>query len=653
MDAVEEIKGRLSIEDVISEYVPLKRAGRNWKGLSPFTSEKTASFMVSPEKQIWHDFSSGKGGNMFSFVMEVEGLEFKGALELLARKAGVDLDQYRSSPRRGGPDKERLHTLLELAAKFYQVQFSKHKIALEYVLQKRQFSKATALEWRLGYAPNNGSALVEYAKTKGFSEAEIKQAGLSAQSYRGGIQDMFRGRLMIPLQDPQGRVIGFTARLLEDIPDAPKYINTPQTVLYDKSRHIYGLHLAKEAIRKSKIAVLVEGNLDVIASHQAGVRQVVATAGTALTESQLKTLSRFTGDIRLAFDADKAGMAATERVIPIASRVKVSLSIIIIGDNDIGFDSNTDITLNLGPGDSVNLKIVFRVSETTNSQDKDISVKPAKENILTSNTFDPPSKDPDDLIKQDPKRWQAAVEKNQYALDWLMARYEKLLDITSAQGKRQFSDVLLPVVKGLSDEVERDHYLNAIAETIGVSKEALTQKLQKTSGPQTPERRRRVKATSQALDKLAVEHKKTQDQFLALMFSRQTLREFLELITPVMLYDDQGRQLLKFLQANPDFKGKPDEVEGLRPIAEYSKIVVLLYEELYQGLELNELHYEAARLQARLVEQFIKTEKLKLSEQLETADQTATQSLLEQAKKYDALLNQVKGAAYGPSERQG
>ena len=330
MDAVEEVKARLSIEDVISEYVQLKRAGRNWKGLSPFSNEKTPSFMVSPEKQIWHDFSSGKGGNMFSFIMEVEGLDFKGALELLARKAGIDIEQFRTKGRQGGPDKERLHQLLELASKFYQVQFSKNKTALTYVFTKRGYSKETALEWRIGYSPNNGSALLDFAKSKGYTEEELKQAGLSARNYRGGTQDMFRGRLMIPLQDPQGRVIGFTARLLEDNPEAPKYINTPQTVLYDKSRHVYGLHLAKESIRKSQYAILVEGNLDVIASHQAGIRQVVATAGTALTEPHLKALSRFTGDIRLAFDADKAGVAATERAIPIASRVKVSLSMIDI-----------------------------------------------------------------------------------------------------------------------------------------------------------------------------------------------------------------------------------------------------------------------------------------------------------------------------------
>lgn len=587
MDAVEDIKSRLSIEDVISEYVQLKRAGRNWRGLSPFSNEKTPSFMVSPEKQIWHDFSSGKGGNMFSFVMEVEGLDFKGALELLARKSGVDLDQYRGTSQRRGPNKERLYELLELSTKFYQVQFSKNKTTLEYVFKKREFSKETALEWRLGYSPNNGSALVDYAKSKGFTEDEIKSAGLSARAYRGGIQDMFRGRLMVPLQDPQGRVIGFTARLLDDDPNAPKYINTPQTVLYDKSRHIYGLHLAKESIRKGQFAVLVEGNLDVIASHQAGVRQVVATAGTALTEPHLKALSRFTGDIRLSFDADKAGVAATERAIPIASRVKVSLSIIDI----------------------------------------------------------PSGKDPDELIRQDPKLWEQAISKHQYALDWLMERYKKLLDINSAQGKRQYSDILLPVVRALSDDVERDHYMNSIAEAIGVSRDALAQKLSKTEGPE-PVRRRRLKVEPAQLDRVSVENQKLQDNFLSLMLMRRTLREFLKLVTEDMLYTTDGRSLLKFLKENPDFDGKGAVVQNL---SDYVKIEAVVYEELYQGLELNELHYEAARLQARLIENYIKNQKADIAQQLETADQTRTRELLTQAKNFDELLKQLKGVTNGQS----
>ncbi len=593
MDAVEEVKGRLNIEDVVAEYVQLKRAGRNWRGLSPFSNEKTPSFIVSPEKQIWHDFSSGKGGNMFSFVMEVEGLEFKGALELLARKAGIDIEQYRSSPRRGGPDKEKLYSLLEAATHFYQVQFSKNKSTLEYVFKQRQFSKETALEWRLGYAPNNGSALLNFLKTKKFTEAEIQQAGLSAKSYRGGIQDMFRGRLMIPLQDPQGRVIGFTARQLDEDPNAPKYINTPQTVLYDKSRHIYGLHLAKESIRKSKFVVITEGNLDVIASHQAGVRQVVATAGTALTEPHLKALSRFTGDIRLSFDADKAGVAATERAIPIASRVKVSLSIIDI----------------------------------------------------------PSGKDPDDLIKQDPKLWQQAIDKPVYALDWLMARYENLLDITSAQGKRQFSDVLLPVVRSLGDDVERDHYLNAIAKAIDTSREALDQKFQKTAGPASQTRRRQPKTTPQQLDKAAVQNQRLQDNFLSLVLMRPTLREFLELVTADMLYTDDARALLKFLKSHPDFDGK--DTQAVQNIVDYVKIESLLYEENYQHIELSELHYTAAQLQKQLITEFIKTENTKLSEaQRATTNQQEQLALGQQVNQNNALLNKVKGTTDAQSQTQ-
>ncbi|MEO8105431.1 MAG: DNA primase [Candidatus Saccharibacteria bacterium] len=585
MDAVEEVKTRLSIEDVIGEYVQLKRAGRNWKGLSPFSNERSPSFVVSPEKQIWHDFSSGKGGDMFSFVMEVEGLDFKATLDLLARKAGIDLDQFRGqSGGPKGPDKKRLHELLDLSTKFYQVQFSQNKMALEYVFKKRLFNKATALEWRLGYSPNNGTALVDFARSKGFTVEEIKQAGLSSQRY-SGVADMFRGRLMIPLQDAQGQVIGFTARQLDDDPEAPKYINTPQTVLYDKSRHVYGLHLAKESIRKSKFVVIAEGNLDVIASHQAGVRQVVATAGTALTEPHLKALSRFTPDIRLSFDADKAGLAATERAIPIASRVKVSLSIITI----------------------------------------------------------PSGKDPDELIRHDPAAWETAITQNQYALDWLIDRYQILLDTSSAEGKRKFSDVLLPVVRSLGDAVERDHYLNLIAKTIEVSRSALEQKFEATAAAELAPRRKQIKVTPEQVSKAHVEEQRLQDNFLALLLQRPTLREFLHIMTPTMFYSQPARSLAEFLQAQPDFRGPPEAAPELKNLADYVKIETLLYEELYQGLELNELHYEAARLQTRLIEQYVKTQKQDLAIRLAGADDATVAKLLAEVKEYDALLNQVKG----------
>jgi DNA primase len=597
MDAVEDVKSRLSIEDVISQYVELKRAGRNFKGLSPFSSERTPSFMVSPEKQIWHDFSSGKGGNMFSFVMEMEGLDFKGALELLARKAGIDLDQYRGRSSSNAKEKERLHEALELAAKFYQVQFMHSHAALDYVFKKRQFTKKTAAEWMLGYSPNTGTALCDFLSKRGFSEQEIKGAGLSAQRYRG-LGDMFRGRLMVPLHDPQGRVIGFTARLLEDDPEAPKYINTPQTLLYDKSRHVYGLHLAKEAIRKSKFVVVAEGNLDVISSHQAGIRQVVATAGTALTEQHVKALSRFTGDIRLSFDADKAGLNATERAIPIASKVGVSLSIITI----------------------------------------------------------PSGKDPDELIKQDAAKWQEIIKKPQYALDWLIERYEKLLDIESAQGKREFSDVILSVVRGLQDQVEQEHYIGCVASLIGVSQGALLSKLSKT---EDAPRLKTKKTENRAPDKVVQDMIKTENHLLALALLQPKLRSYLQPVKQQMLAEEQARDLFIFLEEHPDFppQGKqallgdsgsaagPKAPAVWRPLADYGKMLSLLFEELYQDLEITELHYEAARLQAHLIERYVKTQKQRIAREMETANETRMSQLLEAANKLDNLLRTHKGGA--------
>jgi DNA primase len=587
MDATEEIKSRLNIEDVIGEYVQLKRAGRNWRGLSPFGNERTPSFMVSPEKQIWHDFSSGKGGNMFSFVMEMEGLDFKGALELLARKAGVDLEQFRGAHSGTyAKEKERLYTVLELATKFYQAHFAKSQAALRYIFQKRGFSKETALDWRLGYAPSNGAALIDFLKSKGFSEHEMRSAGVTARSYRGGIQDMFRGRIMIPLCDPQGRVIGFTARILEDDPKAPKYINTPQTVLYDKSRHVFGLHLAKEAIRRNQYAVLVEGNLDVIASHGVGIRQVAATAGTALTQQHLKALSRFTGDIRLSFDQDKAGLQATERAIPIASQVGISLSIITI----------------------------------------------------------PTGKDPDELIGQDVDAWRAVIEKPQYALDWLIERYSHELDITSGIGKRQFSDIILPVVAKLVDEVERDHYIGRLAELLGVGKEALLHKLDQQEKSRTATHK---KPPRQPLvtDKVVADYVKTQDHLLALNLLHPGLRDSLTPVTVDMVVGSPAKTLLKALKTNPEIEGDLLKVAELSSISDYVKMLIVIDEELYQELEAVELAYESARLQARLIEQYTKVQKQRIAVALQTADEAETQSLLVKARQLDTLLKQYKGGA--------
>ncbi len=579
MDAVEEVKNRLSIEDVIGEYVQLKRAGRNFRGLSPFNSEKTPSFMVSPEKQIWHDFSSNKGGNMFSFIMEMEGVDFKGALEILARKAGVDLEQYRpSAGKHRGPDKERLFAALDAAARFYQVQLAANNDVKSYVFSERQLTKQTVLEWRLGYSPNTGSALGDFLKKRGFSEAEMRQAGLIVQR-NARVTDMFRGRLMIPLQDPQGRVIGFTARQLPGDNFGPKYINTPQSVLYDKSRHVFGLHLAKTAIRETNFAVIVEGNLDVISSHQAGVKQTVATAGTALTESHLKALTRFTGDIRLSFDADKAGINATDRAIGIASRLHVSLNIIDI----------------------------------------------------------PNGKDPDELIKKDPVLWQAAVNDCMYALDWLIERQKSMFDLSSAEGKRHFTDAVLPTIKNLDDEVEKDHYLNLIAKIVGVGRQALDAKLSKAKidgQPTMALRKPKVDLAIEPSDKIEIA--KSEDHLLCLALMQPELRQYLNPLEPEMLTRQVSKQLFELIKSDPSIE--LDKLSRSENIADYVKIEQLQFEELYQGLELSELKYEAARLQARIIEHYVKQQKLNIARQLANADESTTEDLLNAARRLDELL---------------
>jgi DNA primase len=582
MDAVEDIKSRISIEDVIGEYIQLKRAGRNFKGLSPFTVEKSASFMVSPEKQIWHDFSSGKGGNIFSFIMEIEAVDFKEALEILANKAGVDLSKY-SSGRSGSliKNKQTAYNVLELATKFYQVQLRNNKEALDYVFKKRGFDKSTVLDFRLGYSPNNGDALIKFLLKQGFNIKDLQESGVATKGYRNPI-DMFRGRLMIPLADGQGRVIGFTARQLISDNNSPKYINTPQTILYDKSRHVYGLHLAKDIIRTSGYSVIVEGNLDVISSHQVGVKQVVATAGTAITEQQLKIINNLSSDIRLAYDQDNAGQTATERAIPIASKVKANLSVVIIKN----------------------------------------------------------AKDPDELIQIDPELWKATIAKPIYAIDWLISSYQKSLDLDQAKDKRNFSDILLPVINKLSDSVEKDHYYTKLSKLLDIDKAALVSK-SGSFAVDKPIKLKTAKDSGQILDKDEIDQVKTQDQLLAICLYNLDARQYLNIIKADMFNSNDQRELLEFLKSNLEYKFSKTSLKELNNIADYVKILMLQYEALYQDLSNIELVYESKRLRDRLIIKFVKKQKDLLSTSMHDSSDEKTQNLLKKAKKLDELLKVI------------
>ncbi len=580
MDAVSEVKSRLNVEDVVSEYVQLKRAGRNFKGLSPWTNEKTASLMVSPEKQIWHDFSSGKGGDIFGFVMEMEGLDFRGALEHLARKAGVDLEQYRTTSSHRREYKNRALEALELAAKFYQKQLTVNKTALEYLLKERAFTKKTLIEWQIGYSPRAGSPLTDFLSKHGFDTDETRRAGLT--TLRSGTPiDMFRGRIMIPLADSQGRIIGFTARLLRDEPDAPKYINTPQTVVYDKGRHIFGLHLAKESIRKDGFSVIVEGNMDVIASHQAGVKNVVASAGTAMTENHLRELKRFTADIRLCFDADSAGISATERAILLAQKTGVNLGIIELGG----------------------------------------------------------AKDPDELIRSNPENWRKSAEKSEYAFDWLVRRYQSELDLSTATGKKAFTDAILPVIRKLSDPVEQDHYLGKLADLTGSSKDAMRAKLTMQKSETTA--LRRPKQRLEVADTSSVENRRLQDHFLAMTLLQPKLRSLAKTCKSEYFDDGPPKIVLEFIKQNPGFKGEPQVAKELQQIGDYIKILVLQFEELYQDLPVNDLKEQAQNLKHRIIAAYVKKQKQHLVEAMRgTDDEKKLQTIIKQVDRLNTLIRE-------------
>jgi DNA primase len=583
-DAKEEVRAKLNIEDVIGEYVQLKRAGRNFKGLSPFSGEKTPSFVVSPDKHIWHDFSSNKGGDIFSFVMEVEGMDFRQALEHLARKAGVDLTVYDTKGSQElAQRKKRLREANELAAHYYQHSLLKNPHALEYVFKKRGLSKAIVTEFKIGYAPTTGDALIQFLQKKGFSSSELSDAGLTNRF--GG--DMFRGRMTVPLMDATSQAIGFTARIIADDPKAPKYLNTPQTLLYDKGRHVFGLSQAKEAIRTLDYAVIVEGNLDVVSSHQAEIRPVVATAGTAMTEHHLRALARLSGNIRLAFDGDKAGLAATERAIPIAQQVGVDLKIISL------------------PGSA---------------------------------------KDPDELIQQDPRLWQQAIDQAEPAVDWILAQYARREDLTTAAGKRAFTTAALRLVRSLSDAVEQEHYLRRIASETQTSGEALKAKLSTLDDiiEEAPLKQVHYRPSTTPVETDTYAY---QDNALAVGLLDVATHELFAKVDPVMFIGENRRAVVEYLIAHP---GEPlkDIPAELRSFDQYVKILLLKAETRYADWDDQNRYFEAAELLRQVATKHKEKQKEQLQLELRDAelqhDDERTMRLLNEITSLDKEINSGK-----------
>lgn len=430
MSVVDEIKERLDIVDVVSEYVRLAKAGRNFKALCPFHSEKTPSFFVFPERQSWHCFGCGAGGDVFSFIKRKEGIDFGEALRILAQKAGIPLAR-RERKETESEEIERLRKINEAAAAYYHYLLLNAKPAhgARLHLEGRGIRGKTIEEFQLGYSLDSWDGAKQYLMAMGFSQQELIASGLLVESESGGY-DRFRGRLMFPIRDSRGRVLGFGARVLDD--SMPKYLNSPQTPIFDKGSILYGIDRAKDAVREQQRVVIVEGYMDVIMAHQHELRNVVATMGIALTEKQIATIKGLTKSLILALDSDAAGDAATWRGIEILRQAL---------DRELWEMPNW-----LGATSQLGARI------------KVISL--------------PRGKDPDEVIRESPEEWQRSVEEALSVMDYLLAAASKL-DLTQAEARAQASEQLLPLIAEIGDELERETYLGKLARLLGVSERTL------------------------------------------------------------------------------------------------------------------------------------------------------------------------------------
>lgn len=461
MSIAEEIKDRLDIVDVVSAYVPLRKAGRVYKALCPFHQEKTPSFVVFPESGTWRCFGAcGVGGDIFGFVMKRENLDFREALEVLARKAGVSLAPPDQAASQQDQYLDKLRGINQAAAVYFHSQLqqgsSSQAAAARAYLEKRGLDSATIEKFMLGYAPDAWDGLLGYLRQRGHDLADILAAGLIIEREHGEAgrtshYDRFRQRVMVPIRDVRGQVIGFGARALSG-DQQPKYLNTPQTPLFDKSSVLFGLDAARQAIRAAGKAIIVEGYMDVLACHQFGEANVVASMGTALTEQQLRQLRRYTDTIVLALDADAAGQAATLRGI---SQARESL--------DREWTPSLD-------GRGI-LRFETRLA--------------AELRIMTL----PEGQDPDDVVRSDPQRWRSLVEAAQPVVDFYFELVRRNEDLTTAQGKSAAVDQLAPLILEVSNDVQREHYTQQLARLVQTDERTIERQLARRGAAARPAKR--------------------------------------------------------------------------------------------------------------------------------------------------------------------
>jgi len=414
---VEKIKERLSITDLLGTYIKLEKAGKNLKARCPFHNEKSPSLFVSPDRDSYYCFGCGAKGDIFTFVQEFEGLDFFGALKLLAERTGVELTRENIQVRN---EKEAIFNALEAATQFFESNLPKSKSAQDY-LQKRGLTEKTIKDWRIGFVADDWRTLYDYLNARKFTDSEIEQAGLIKRNERS-FYDRFRGRIMFPIRDSAGRVVGFSGRILPEADDgkAAKYLNSPETVVFNKSRLLYGFDLAKLAIKKFDYSVIVEGQMDIIMCHQAGFQNVVATSGTALTPEHLALLRRISNKVIMAFDADKAGFNAATKAWQLA--------------------------LSLG--------MEVKIAEFSEG------------------------KDPAELILKDKEKFKDALKGSMHIVDFYLSKIlaEKL---DERKAGAEVREKILPFLALIESNIEKSHFVKKISDKTGINENAIWDDLKK------------------------------------------------------------------------------------------------------------------------------------------------------------------------------
>lgn len=431
----DEIKSRIDLVELIGRSVELKRAGSAYRGLCPFHSEKTPSFYVRPQTSTWHCFGCNKGGTIFDWVMEREGLDFSDALRTLAQTAGVALPE-RHDPREEDQSR-RLVSILSAAQTFYEAAlWGASGLKARDYLARRGLEETTIRAFGLGYAPN-GNALIRHVERDGYSEQELQAAGvIGINDDDGHPYDFFRDRLLFPIRDGQGRTIAFGGRSLDDAA-GPKYLNSRDTLLFHKHETLFALDLARRAMSQERQVVIVEGYMDAATAHQHGYRNVVATLGTAVTDRHLRVLRRQVDEIILSLDADAAGQAATWRALQVADESLRSGLTPVVGP--------TRRKLGLVPDRAVRLKVLAL----------------------------PRAKDPDELIRTDPRAWPDLVRAAEPVVDFVIRRLSARHDLSTAQGKAAAAGEVAEVLAGIANPIEQDAYVNDVAMRLGVDPDAV------------------------------------------------------------------------------------------------------------------------------------------------------------------------------------